>query len=118
MSLVGVFLVLKSIVTAAVFRSFEAPGNCESIQLDMSLDQLAELHTNFLMEARRQNGTSYTPTVLMLVAGKQRYFKEHSQPNLLRKNGIFSHETGWGDLRRVSVQLQVAGNECGDETSI
>ena len=49
----------------------------------MAIEVLADLLPRFVMEARRQDETPYPPATLMqLVAGIQRHFRENGQPSL------------------------------------
>ena len=67
----------------SVFRTwFKTRGVAGSVD-ELSEDGLAELLPRFIMEARRQDQNPYPPrTVMQLVAGIQRSFRETSLPGL------------------------------------
>ncbi len=67
----------------SVFRAWcDVRGVVEDAK-ELELDVLADLLPRFVMEARRQDKTPYPPnTLMMLVAGIQRYLRENGKPEV------------------------------------
>ena len=67
----------------SVFRSWcNARGVAENLH-HLGVDKLADLLPRFIMEARRQDKSPYPPnTLVMLIAGIQRYLRENGNPSL------------------------------------
>jgi len=81
----------------------------------MAIEVLADLLPRFVTEARHQDETPYPPATLMqLVAGIQRRFRENGQPSLAifgNKDPRFARTPGALDVRMKQLTKEGVGTE-------
>ncbi len=99
----------------SVFRSWCDARSINEPTEKLSSDMLADLLRRFVMEARRQDETPYPPATLMqIVAGIQRYFRENGQPSLTvfgDKDPRFARTRGSLDARMKTLTKEGVGTE-------
>ncbi len=97
----------------SVFRSWCGARGVKDRVENLSTEEVARLLPNFVMEARRQDGTPYPPnTLVMLVAGIQRHLRENGQPELSimsDKDGRFARTRAALDARMKSLTKDGVG---------
>ena len=99
----------------SVFRAWCDARGVKDAPEKLSIDMLADLLPRFVMEARRQDETPYPPATLMqIVAGIQRHFRENGQPSLSvfgDKDPRFARTRGALDTRMKKLTKEGVGTE-------
>ena len=102
-------------LAVSVFRAWCDARGVKDAPEKLSIDMLADLLPRFVMEARRQDETPYPPATLMqIVAGIQRHFRENGQPSLSvfgDKDPRFARTRGALDARMKKLTKEGVGTE-------